>query len=627
MNQSTQNDGELLQQFAASGEQAAFEALVNRHSAMVFGLCSRLLGRTHDAEDAAQAVFLTLAHKAGSLRHHPSIAGWLHRVALNVSLRTRQAAGRRDSREREAQKMTANDSADQREWEELRPYLDEELNALPEKYRVPIILHYIEGRTQEEIATLLGTSYGAVSGRLNHARGLLRERLNRRRVTLTAAALFVQIPKFAPVAMPEGVAASTIKAAVLIAAGNAAAPGVVSAQAAALTEGALRMIYLARMKTAAAIVIGAILVSVIGTGTYHALAGSKPAAAVPVAAPAPVVQKKERAPVQEVAGPEDKAGPSKADLEAWISALALEDAAQRVEAYNKLRDAGEAARAALEAASKNSKAEVSSAAKTLLGVLSTKPVIDKLTEAAKGVKSIEANIKIAALTMGAEVAGSGTVRQLLDEKKMYSTMTMKMGNMEIPMNIVCDGTTYWQEMTIPVGEKGAKMVMKYPASYMNDMNNQSSESPLSGEALAKSWDFVTTAEGTLNGKPVYILSGKRTPGQAEQQIKAATDLGGENAAAVARAMVESMDSAKVYISKDDNLVAKLEMLNKEGKSVQSVEFTDIKLNPKFDAALFTYCPPAGAQVVDAIEQAKAMKGNAPAAVTPPAPPAQGPGNF
>ena len=83
------DDGQLLREFARTGAEPAFAQIVHRHAATVFGVCRSALGNSADAEDAAQATFLTLAQKARSLAGHRSIGGWLHRVAWHIALRAR----------------------------------------------------------------------------------------------------------------------------------------------------------------------------------------------------------------------------------------------------------------------------------------------------------------------------------------------------------------------------------------------------------------------------------------------------------------------------------------------------------------------------------------------------------
>jgi RNA polymerase sigma factor (sigma-70 family) len=173
-------DGDLLARWIAASEPAALDALVRRHGGMVLGVCRRLLGNTADAEDAFQITFLILVRKARTLTSPGQVAGWLHGVAFQVSRRMRADLARQRSREKA---MTTDfpaptpaiDTAD------LRRVLDEELDRLPEKYRLPIVLCELEGLTLDEAARRLGWPKGTVAGRLSRGRDILRRRLSRRR--------------------------------------------------------------------------------------------------------------------------------------------------------------------------------------------------------------------------------------------------------------------------------------------------------------------------------------------------------------------------------------------------------------------------------------------------------------
>jgi len=306
MTDTIRRDGALLAEFAASGRQAAFEEIVRRHGPLVLGACTRLLGAGADAEDAAQAVFLVLARKARSLRAEGSLAGWLHRVARHVALRAREAAAVRKAREQEAGEMIERSRSGEDLWAGLRPELDRALDGLPELYRVPLILHHLEGRTQEEAAALLGVRTGTLSARLARAREMLRERLGSRGAVCSTTLLVGLLPERALAALPGSFAASTAKAAALAAAGKAAAAGLVSAQAAALTEGVLKAMFWIKVKLVAGIVIA---VAVVGAGVpvaVHAVRAGEEAKPAPAEAGKKPLTDEEMAKLAEEAARKDK---------------------------------------------------------------------------------------------------------------------------------------------------------------------------------------------------------------------------------------------------------------------------------------------------------------------------------
>src|SRR5688572_18491544 len=149
-------DRELLRRVAAGADEAAFRVVAERHGPMVFGVCARLLGNRHDAEDALQATFLVLARRAGSVRQSESLASWLHGVARRVALRLRRADRRRTAREQAAAAPDAHAPADSLAWAEVRAGLDEELGRLPVAYREVLVLCYLEGLTRDEAGQRLG---------------------------------------------------------------------------------------------------------------------------------------------------------------------------------------------------------------------------------------------------------------------------------------------------------------------------------------------------------------------------------------------------------------------------------------------------------------------------------------
>ncbi len=243
-------DGQLLHSFAARNDQAAFELLLGRHGPLVLGVCRRVLGNAHDAEDAFQATFQVLAFKAGSLDGQKSVAGWLYTVAYHIARKARVSAARRRLREQRVTGTPPIDPAEEAARRDLRLVLDEELGRLPEKYRDPLVYCYLEGKTNEEAAQLLGWSKGTVSGRLARARELLRRRLSRRGATLAPAAVggLPATPELAPV--PAALVQATALAVLPGGAGQAA-----SAPVAALVQGALRRLLLARLRLPALVLL------------------------------------------------------------------------------------------------------------------------------------------------------------------------------------------------------------------------------------------------------------------------------------------------------------------------------------------------------------------------------------
>ena len=254
-------DAELLDRFVTCRDESAFEALVRRHGPMVLGVCRQLLWNAHDVEDAFQAAFLVLVNRAASIRSRTLLANWLYGVAYRVAVRARVNAARRQAREARGVEMAAAEPQAEGIDPELRPALYEELNRLPEKYRAPVVLCYLQGKTNEEAARQLAWPVGTVKGRLNRARELLRSRLTRRGVALSVGVLTQQM---APAAVPAALLDSTIKTALLVAAGQAATAGLVSAPVAALSQGVLKTMFLTRLTIACTVLFG---VGVIGAGT------------------------------------------------------------------------------------------------------------------------------------------------------------------------------------------------------------------------------------------------------------------------------------------------------------------------------------------------------------------------
>jgi RNA polymerase sigma factor (sigma-70 family) len=274
------SDRELLERFLAQREEAAFVILMKRHGPMVLNVCRRVQGNEHDAEDVFQATFLLLACKADTIRKQDSLASWLHGVAHRLALEARGQGARRQARERRAADMRRTSGVSDKAWQELQATLDEALCQVPEKYRVPLLLCYLEGKTQEEAASQLGCPLGTVRSRLARGRNYLKEVLQRRGIRLSAAALAAALAgSTASATLPSGLLQTTARAAVGYAAGTA--PGaLVSARAAALLEGGLKAMATVKLQIAFAVafVIGALSLAA-GVLAPRVLAGSSQASA------------------------------------------------------------------------------------------------------------------------------------------------------------------------------------------------------------------------------------------------------------------------------------------------------------------------------------------------------------
>jgi RNA polymerase sigma factor (sigma-70 family) len=263
-------DDELLQRFQVQQDQAAFHALVRRHGPMVLDVCRAVLGSEADAEDAFQATFLVLTRKAGSVRKAASLGSWLHGVAYRTALKARAQSATRQEYEARAPVRQASEP-DDLSWREVRQVLHEELNELSERYRVPLVLCYLEGKTQEQAADELGLAKSTLRQRVERGRDLLRVRLVRRGLgpaALLAAAAWPSAN--ASPGVPLSLLTSTVKAARLLAAGPAAAAAATSANAGTLTEGVLKTMLLSKIKSATALAL--VLLACVG-GTLALLPG------------------------------------------------------------------------------------------------------------------------------------------------------------------------------------------------------------------------------------------------------------------------------------------------------------------------------------------------------------------
>jgi RNA polymerase sigma factor (sigma-70 family) len=276
-------DRALLARFVADRDEAAFETLLRRHGPMVLGVCRRILGDRHDADDAFQATFLVLLRKAGALRRRGTLAGWLYTVARHAALRARADARRRRECERQAPPRPAG-AEEAGGLRELRPVLDEEISRLPDKFRTPLVLCYLQGLTNEEAARHLGCPTGTLLSRLARARARLRGRLARRGIALSVAALAVLVPEAAAPAAPPPA---------LLAAARQAATATAATPAAALMQGVVHDMLRSKLHFLLNVLLGIALAGAAGGLALTSVPAAPPPREAPTEAarPAPDVEK------------------------------------------------------------------------------------------------------------------------------------------------------------------------------------------------------------------------------------------------------------------------------------------------------------------------------------------------
>ena len=251
-------DGQLVERFVSGLDPSAFEAIVQRHGPLVWGVCRRVAYNAQDAEDAFQATFLVLTRKAGFLEKRASLGSWLYGVAFRIALRANANAARRRIHEQQAADMatTTSDAG----WEELRPLLDAELSRLPEKFRAPLVLCYMEGKTNEQAARELGWPAGSLSKRLARGREMLRERLASKGAVFAGALLGTTLAQnAASAAVPAPLVDLTTSIVQAVAAGKGMA--LASTPVAALTEGAMQAMWFAKLKLISLVAAGCVAVA------------------------------------------------------------------------------------------------------------------------------------------------------------------------------------------------------------------------------------------------------------------------------------------------------------------------------------------------------------------------------
>jgi RNA polymerase sigma factor (sigma-70 family) len=263
------SDAQLLERFALLRDEAAFEVLVCRHGPTVLAVARRILHDAHAAEDVFQAAFLVLARKAAVLARRGSVGGWLWTVAYRLALKAKANARRRAANLPPAGSAAA-DPLTELTGRELCCLLDEELHRLPEKYRLPLLLCCVEGKARDEAAAQLSWTIGQVKAGLERGRELLRCRLERRGLTLSAVLLTAGLGQQAAGARIAMLARPLARVALAFAGGPP--PADVSAQVLALVEGMTQGAFALKGKVAAALVLAASLL----IGYHFSASGQQP---------------------------------------------------------------------------------------------------------------------------------------------------------------------------------------------------------------------------------------------------------------------------------------------------------------------------------------------------------------
>jgi RNA polymerase sigma factor (sigma-70 family) len=246
-------DGPLLERYLTRRDEDAFEALVDLHGPMVLGLCRRMLRDPRDIEDAFQATFLVLVRKAPAIRDRGLLSSWLYGVAYRVARRARARTLRRRDRETAVGELEVAAEPEATEQPEIDPMLDQELSRLPERYRAPLVLCYLRGRTHEQAAEELRCPVGTVRSRMARGRELLRKRLTRRGFAPTAMVVLLGNDATLPARLlvatvPPPLAAATVRAAVGFGALPISKFGAAAISASTLAQGVLTSMRFAQLK-------------------------------------------------------------------------------------------------------------------------------------------------------------------------------------------------------------------------------------------------------------------------------------------------------------------------------------------------------------------------------------------
>ncbi len=215
-----ESDCQLLARFSREADQAAFRSLVSRHGPGVLQVCRAVLHDPHAAEDAFQATFLVLVQKAPAIRDPELLGEWLRGVAYRTALHARSRDFRQKRRERSIAAMSEVETSSAGIDFDTRRIVRDELDQLPEEYRAPLVLFYLDGLSQEQVAARLRVPLGTAKTRISRGRRMLRERLDRRGLGLGVALLLWLLNPAQAEAAPEVLITRTVKGMRLAATGR-----------------------------------------------------------------------------------------------------------------------------------------------------------------------------------------------------------------------------------------------------------------------------------------------------------------------------------------------------------------------------------------------------------------------
>lgn len=211
----TTDDMQLVREYARSGSEDAFAALVSRHVNLVYSVALRQAQDPHLAEEITQTVFVILARKAGSLKAQTVVSGWLCQTARYAAAKALTMRRRRQNREHEAfMQSTPNETNEAETWMQIEPLLDTAMGQLGRKDHDALVVRFLEGRNFKEVSAALGTTEAGAKMRVNRALEKLRRIFTQRGITLSAAMIAAAVSAHSVQAAPVGLAASATLAAV-----------------------------------------------------------------------------------------------------------------------------------------------------------------------------------------------------------------------------------------------------------------------------------------------------------------------------------------------------------------------------------------------------------------------------